>query len=468
MSLRATRIDESLSVRDGHIFVEGCDTVELAGRFGTPMYVLSEDQLRRNARRFVRAFGERWPEGPVRILPSLKANFVLAARRVLTQEGLGCDTFGASELDAALRAGVAPELISVNGSIKDAALIHRAVGAGTRITVDAARELELVESSARRLGTTAHVRFRLRPDYLDLLQPTDFLDEEVSVREAAHAYKAGIPADDVVDLGRRALSSDAVDLVGVHAHLPRHRREVDVWRGMVRAFVSLVGELSDAWGGWRPREIDLGGGYATPRDPTGQLLPRLAVSHGRGAVPTVEEYAEVVTTSLREELTTRGLDPAGVALEVEPGRAMYADAGLHLATVRNVKRETRPTHRRWIETDTTEMFLPDSLIEHNRWTVLLASQADAAADDRADVVGMSCGFDCMVPEVELPAVSEGDVVAFLDTGAYQDASSSNFNALPRPATVLVHGDEAEMVKRAESIEDVFARDVVPDRLRVPA
>lgn len=111
------------------------------------------------------------------------------------------------------------------------------------------------------------------------------------------------------------------------------------------------------------------------------------------------------------------------------------------------------------------MFLPDSLIEHSRWTVLLASRADDPPVGPADVVGISCGFDLMVPSVPLPDVHDGETLAFLDTGAYQDASATNFNALPRPATVLVYGAEADLIKRAETVHDVFARDVVPHRLK---
>lgn len=153
---------------------------------------------------------------------------------------------------------------------------------------------------------------------------------------------------------------------------------------------------------------------------------------------------------------------------MEPGRALFADAGIHLASVRNVKAQTRPIPHRWIEVDTTEMFLPDGLIEHNRWVAIVANRTDDPVSQRGDVVGMSCGFDVIVPDAHLPEVTPGDVVAFLDTGAYQDAASSNFNALPRPATVLVHGDEAEIVKRAETVDDVFRRDVVPPRLRDPS
>jgi diaminopimelate decarboxylase len=458
------RIDAALSVRDGRLFIENTACDELASRFGTPIYVVSEDQLRRNARSFQAAFSSRWPEGPARVLPSLKANYTLALRRVLTQEGMGCDTFGHAELTAALEAGVPPGSISVNGSGKSAALIDDAVGAGARITIDAERELPLVEAAARRLGTRALVRLRLRPDLSVLTEPTDFDPDGMPTSEATRSYKAGIPGDDVVELGRRALASDVIDLAGVHVHLPRHRAETGIYAGMIAAFVDLVASLSEAWDGWQPREIDLGGGFAVPRDPTGRLLPRLA-ERSREPAPSIDAYAEVVTTALREGLSRHGMRADGVALEVEPGRALYADAGIHLARVVNTKRESNPVPWRWVETDTTEMFLPDSLIEHNRWTVVSASRADDPPAGEADVVGISCGFDLMVPSVPLPEMRDGETLAFLDTGAYQDASATNFNALPRPATVLVHGADAEIVKRAETVHDVFARDVVPERLK---
>ena len=106
MAVTAQRIDDCLSVLGGRLLIEGCDAAELAERFGTPLSVISEDQLRRNARRFVRALAAAWPEGPARVLPSIKANYTLALRCALTQEGLGCDVFGPAELYAALAGGV--------------------------------------------------------------------------------------------------------------------------------------------------------------------------------------------------------------------------------------------------------------------------------------------------------------------------------------------------------------------------
>jgi catechol 2,3-dioxygenase-like lactoylglutathione lyase family enzyme len=132
--------------------------------------------------------------------------------------------------------------------------------------------------------------------------------------------------------------------------------------------------------------------------------------------------------------------------------------------VRHVKHQATPTPYTWVETDTSEAFLPDGLIEANGWTVLAAERVGEPDAIAGDVVGRSCGFDVLAPGSALPAVSPGEVLAFLDTGAYQDATSSNFNAMPRPAIVLVDGDRAEVIKRRESLDEVLAREVVPARV----
>ncbi len=452
-----SRIDDCLSVRGDHLWIEGCDAVELAARFGTPIYVISENQLRRNARRLARAFAGPWP-GPVRALPSIKANHVLALRRILTTEGLGCDTFGPSELWAALACGVAPALISVNGTGKSAELVDQAVSAGCRITLDAPRELDLAVAAARKHGRRARLRVRVRPSLSGLEHvPSDFSVEGDSITEVSRRYKAGIPMNELLPLGRRALRAEEVELVGVHAHFARHTRRLDVWAAMMRALGDAVGRLSEAWGGWQPSELDIGGGFPAGRDPTGRAIPRLAAEPG--PAPPVERYAEVIASSLSQSLAAHGISSSGKTLEIEPGRACYADAGVHLSRVINIKHEAEPAPLRFVELDTSEVFLIDVHLEHNRWSHVVASRASQPPAMVADLVGMSCGFDTIVPDARLPEVEPGDLVAFLDTGAYQEACASNFNAMPRPATVLVRDAVATVVRRAETIEDVFRRDL---------
>lgn len=460
--------DDRLSVRDGELYLEECSLAELARRFGTPLNVVSQERLQRRAREFTREFGEAWSEGPVQVLPSLKANFSLALRRLLTLEGLGCDTFGSSELQAALACGVPPGLISVNGSSKSPQLMRDAILAGASLTLDSLREARLVVAIAEDLTTMATIRLRLRPDYGSLTARSEFAAEPHAIAEVTARYKPGLPHADLVEAARLLRACDWVTVVGCHAHVGRHRPDLAMWEAVIPCYVREIAALAAAMGGqWRPRVIDIGGGFSPRRDPVG--LNNIAVGREVGAgseprrVPSVADYARCVTTTLRTELRRAGLPTEGVTLQLEPGRSLYANAGLHLTTIVNLKEESQARTQRWVETDTSEAFLPDVNLEGVRWNVVPVARPDADALTTADIVGISCGFDVLVQDALLPAVAPGDLLAFLDTGAYQDSGSNNFNAMPRPATVLVAGDGAEVVKRAETVADVFRRDVVPAR-----
>jgi catechol 2,3-dioxygenase-like lactoylglutathione lyase family enzyme len=296
------------------------------------------------------------------------------------------------------------------------------------------------------------MRVRVRPE-LSAGAPSDLFGEPVSVREAVAGYKPGIPTADLQAAHPRDVPG--VDVVGVMFHIGRHGADPGLWAEAIGSVAQIVAALRDAWGGWEPAELDVGGGFPLPRDPTGRTLARRADAP---APPPLERYAEAIGGALERELRAAGIDPAGRALEVEPGRALYGDAGIHLTRVLGIKREGERT---WIETDSSEAFLPDGLLEHNRWTVLSTVQAGAPAAAVADVVGRSCTFDVIVAGAKLPAIEAGEVLAVLDTGAYQDSGASNFNAMPRPGTVLVSGSGARLVRRAETVDDVFARDLVP-------
>ena len=438
--------------------VESTAASDLAARFGTPLYVTSEAALRANVREWQLAVRDAWPHGPTRVLVSLKANPTIALRRILNDEGAGCDVFGPYELEIALDAGTPAELISVNGSTKPEALIVRAIAAGARLTVDSVEELAAAAAAARLLERRAHVRLRLRPDLTDLETTSEFTEHD-PLGAVADAYKPGIPIDGLREaLGR--LDLKGVDLAGVHAHLGRHTSAVEPFRVHAQRLGALVGELAREMPGWTPREIDLGGGYSYPGDPTGRAL-RPAPAH----TPSPAEYSGAVAAGLAEGLRAAGVDPRGIALEIEPGRAVYGSAGVHLSTVLNVKRQAAPVPRVWVGCDSSEVLLSDTGWEHSRWDPVCTDPV-TGADQEVDVVGVSCGFDTITPGARLPdGIAAGDVIAFLAAGAYEETLAGNFNSMPRPASVLVSGDRAELVRRAETLADVTRRDRLPLRLR---
>ena len=357
--------------------------------------------------------------------------------------------FGHGELQAALWSGVPGDKISVNGSAKSAPLIELAVSVGARITLDSERELDLVIAAAERQQKSANVRLRVRPDYLDLTVASDFFPT-MTIRDAANIYKPGIEVSAAVRVGRRVLQHPNTQLTGLMTHLGRHSADPAVWATMARTFGSVVVQLADAWAPWRPLELDIGGGFPAPRDPS---------NPARLDAPPLECFAQSTTGALLDALHAGRMDPAEVVLQIEPGRSLLANAGIHLSRVCHVKRQDRPVPRTWIELDTTEMFLADLFMEHAYFRPVFASQADAPCLEKVEIVGQSCNFDLLARDVEAPAIASGDVIAFLDTGAYQDAAASNFNALARPATVLVTENRCTLIKRRETLEEIFARDL---------
>ncbi len=442
---RASYPGGCLSIRGGHLWIEECDVVTLAARFGTPLYVISSAQLRANCVALRLAF-ERYWRGPVELLPSLKANYVLAVRKLLNDEGAGCDVFGANELRTALRAGVPASRISVNGSAKSPELLRAAVAAGATLTLDSAQELDVLRAITSEVG--ARVRLRVRPDHGALTEGSDFFPG-MAIRDAAQLYKPGIEPGAAREIGRRALSHRGIELTGLMTHLGLHSADPAVWAKMAAGFGEVVSALCEAWAPWKPRELDVGGGLPAPRDPTHP--------DKREAEP-LERYADAIATNLRASLASGGVDAAGIVLQIEPGRSLFADAGVHLSRVMHVKAQTRPVASTWVEVDTTEMFMPDLLMEHAYFRPQFASRADAPVAGTAHIVGISCNFDLIARDVAAPRVEAGDIVAFLDTGAYQDAAASNFNVLARPGTVLVRGNRARLVKRHETVEEVLGRD----------
>jgi diaminopimelate decarboxylase len=446
--------------RGGALVIDGCDVQELAEQFGTPLYVISEAALRRRVAELRGAFDAAWACGEVVLMPAVKANYGLAVQRVLAQEGCGSDLFGGGELEVAIRAGTDPGLISVNGPCKDLATITRAVAMGARITLDDVHEIDLVRRAADQVGRRAVVRVRVKPD-LRVETISDVYG--ITIGEAFGRYKPGIPWEDLV-AAKDQLGSPELDLTGVMMHLGRHTTDLTAIGQVARRYGALIKDLSRAWDGWTPSTIDVGGGIAAQGDPHGKARREAHPA----APPGLPAYATAICGNLAESLWDNGIDPAGRRLEVEPGRALFGPCGVHLSRVLNVKRQTVPFPFTWVETDTSQAFLPDVVLEEARYPIALAQiPTTQPAADRAevDVVGRSCTSDVLARGELLPAVGPSTLLAFFHTGAYQEAGAHNFNALSRPATVLVSGTDAHLVRRAETIDDVLARDVVPAHLQ---
>ena len=497
-----TRIDDCLSNRNGVLFIEDIASSDLVERFGSPLFVFSEDQVRRNVRRFRDAFEKGWTAGPVKVMPAAKANWLFAIQRVLADEGCGADVYSAGELDVALRAGVDPRFISVNGVPKDKEHIRRTIEVGARLTIDSLRDVAFLEELAPALSKTAYVRLRIRPAISEFVKKSDFSPDGMAPTDlVALVYKGGLSIDEAIEAGKRVMRLPNVEIVGFHAHHGRHHRSTLYWEAQMHAYARDLGRVCDALGGFRPQEISIGGGFAIPRDPHNaatdysepfllgslhllslglkylgakvryrvidKLLGLIEGHPNTIPAPSIEEYGAATTVALLQALPKHGIDPTGVMLQLEPGRAIHGDAGVHLTTVQATKKMTSPIKWNLVTIDTSEFWMTGGRFEHHLHDHCVANRLNAPPAMKADVVGRSCYGDRLLGAVRIPEVEIGDLFAFLDTGAYQEVSASNFNAMPRPAAVLVTGDRAAVIRRAENLDDVFRRDELPEHLAIP-
>lgn len=490
-------IDACLSKRNRHLWIEEIDTMEIVARHPTPVFVISENQLRRNVRRFQQAFAAGWPDGPVKILPAAKANWITAIQMILAQEGCGCDIYSEGELAVALKAGFPHDLISVNGVPKARDHVFNAIRQGCRITIDSIEEVDFIEQAVAELDTTAYVRLRLKPVLSDFVRHSDFAAEGLVPTDiAAMVYKGGLVFEQIKEIGPRILKMKNVELTGFHQHHGRHHRSTEYWQAQMKAYAREIGRVCNFLGGYQPKEIDIGGGFAIPRDPfnaatdytepaqlaalhtiskalkvfapelcykvIAPLVDTICMRPNRKMAPTIEQYAQACTRTLREELPKNGIDTKNLMLQVEPGRAMHGDTGIHLTQVMAIKRITEPIRWNQIIVDSTEFWFTGGRYEHHLHDYIFANKTDAKLDDKADINGRSCYGDRLMPTIPVPKdVTAGDIFAMLDTGAYQEVSMSQFNAMPRPATLLVNGDAVETIREAENGDDVAMRDRIP-------
>ncbi len=457
-SSEVTRLDTHLfRADDGELLVERVCVRELAERYGTPLHVLSETRLRENYRRIRDAFVERWEAG-VEVCYSIKANPALAVRRVLADEGAHGDCLGLPELQASLLAGTPGPTLVLNGNNKADTAIQAAIRCGARINVDDPGEPARIRAIAAAEGRRARVGMRMKPDPAPLAGRRTELASG-TVGSYVQRSKWGLGPHDCVATARSILKMEELELVGLHCHLGRHVPEVELFGGLAASLSETLALVAREVG-WSPQVLTVGGGFTQGRDPyfrtpcEGGVWPRVEDDF----VAPIEHYADALCSALGEGLSSAGLPAPRLGLE--PGRYIAGSAGITVTTVGTVKRSS---DRVWVEVDAaiTQIGMSRSPTDAH---ALTAVHAAGRPEEVVDVVGPLCVLDLIAEQVPLEALYEGELLAILDTGAYADGEASNANSIGRPAVVLVCGGQADLIRRRETLADVFARDAIPPRL----
>ena len=405
-----SRLDE-----DGRLQIGGCDALELAREFGTPAYVVSEDDLRARAQTFVEAFRARTKDFDV--LFASKAFPCTAVYRVLAQEGIACDVASGGELALALRGGFDPARIYLHGNAKsiDELRFAREAGVG-HVVVDNAGEVERLEAVVGD-GPPQPVLLRVTPDVRGRT------NDMISTGQADSKF--GVSLADAPDVIARLQDCAQLHLVGLHMHIGSQILELEPFRRAIEAIAPLGDFGTYTLGG------GLGVAYTAEQEP-----------------PRIVDYV-----AAKVDTVNRVLGPGKRILD-EPGRALVANSTVTLYTVQSVKRNVST----WVAVDGG---MSDNLRPMLYGSVYEAQVADRfGGDTLSRLTGKHCeSGDVIVRDVRLDDPRVGDVIVTPATGAYGYAMANNYNGVPRPPVIFVSQGDARVVVRRETYDDLFARDV---------
>ncbi len=423
----------------GHLEIGGCDAVDLAVQFGTPLYVLDEQHVRERCRSYLSAFRARLPQ--VEIAYAGKALLTKALCRIVQQEGLSLDTASAGELYTALQAGFPAGRVKLHGNFKsDQELLMALRESVGRVVVDSLSEIERLSCLAQAEGKQADILLRVAPGIKTQTHTfiqTGQLDSKFGLGLTTSAAREGV---------EKALALPGINLRGLHAHIGSQLFGLDCFQKAAELMVEFMAAIREEFGVVL-EELDLGGG--------------LGISYtSEDTPPTIEELAEVIATGLQRACEQFGYPLPRLILE--PGRSIVGTAGTTLYRVGPVKEI--PGVRTYVAVDGGLSDNPRPALYGAEYTAIVANKADQAPSQAVRVAGKHCETDTLLAEVTIQPVQEGDILAVFSTGAYNYAMASNYNRFCRPAMVLVNEGKAEIIVARETLDDVMAQDVVPERL----
>lgn len=424
----------------GHLEIGGCDTLNLAQEYGTPLFVMDEAHIRYAMRALTAAFKNQHAESHV--IYASKAFPCLAISRIAAQEGLWIDVASAGELFTALRADFPAERIVFHGNNKAQSELEMAVQAGVgRIIVDNTREIDLLDEVAAAAGKVQAVQLRLTPSvdpHTHRYIAVGRTDTKFGMNIKGGAAKVGL---------EQALSKKNLDVTGLSVHIGSQILESDFFKLSAGQMCEFLAEVKRDLN-YTARELDLGGGLGIRYLPEHQP-------------PSFEEYAEVLVGTVKEKCAELGLEIPHLA--IEPGRSIVGEAGTTLYTVGGVKQI--PDIRTYVAVDGGISDNPRPALYEAKYSAINATHANVEPSELVTISGKHCETDTLIEDITLAPLSTGDILAVQSTGAYNHAMASNYNRFRRPAVILVNEGSSDLIVERETLDDLISHDLVPGRLR---
>jgi len=427
--------------QQGHLEIGGCDTVELARQFGTPLYIMDEAHIRDICRQYHSSFVKGMENAEV--VYASKAFLTLAMCRIIEEEGLGLDVVSGGELYTALQAEFTPKNIYFHGNNKSREELAMAMNAGVgRIVVDNFYEMGVLNDLAKEMNQKVDILLRITPGIE--AHTHEYIQTGQIDSKFGFTLSNGT-ADQAIDL---ALSYSSLMLKGLHAHIGSQIFELDSFRHEVEIMVKYMAD-THVRTNYLLQELDLGGGFG--------------IYYASGDEPAkISDYAKTVQNALEEACQSHCFPRPKII--IEPGRSIVGTAGTTLYSIGSIKEI--PGIRKYVAVDGGMADNPRTALYQARYEAIVANRSNEEVKESVSVTGKCCeSGDMLIWNIDLPKVTPGDLLAVLSTGAYNYSMSSNYNRLPRPGVVLVKDGRADVIVKCETYSDLLRNDVLPERLK---
>ncbi|WP_195517222.1 diaminopimelate decarboxylase [Enterococcus dispar] len=421
--------------KNGHLYWGNCDTVALAQKYGTPLYVYDENLILKECQALKDDFLDKYPN--TRVAYASKAFNTIAMLQLIKDAGLSLDVVSGGELYTAIAADFPAARIEFNGNNKSVAELEMAIDYGVgRIIVDSLQEVALIQQICQQLGKKAHIMFRITP--------------EVDVK--THAFistgqkdsKFGIPLEPAVLYPQieKVFQAENLEFYGFHFHVGSQLSDNAAHLAATQVALNLMLEVKKRYN-YQVKELNFGGGFGVCyikediRQPYRYFLD-----------PMMELTAAFCLEN----------DLVRPEIVIEPGRSIVAEAGITLHTIGAIKE--LPALRKYVSIDggMTDNIRPG--LYHAQYTGVVANKVDEKPTQKVTISGKACeSTDLLIKDLPVPDVCAGDIFATFTTGAYGYSMASNYNKLPIPAVIFTKDGQAEVVVKRQTYAQMIQNEV---------
>lgn len=424
--------------REKNLTIGGCDMVDLAQKYGTPLYVVDEQTIRSICKDYKKAFSKY---EKTNMMYASKALCNSAVSRIIASEGFGFDAVSGGEIYTLYKAGIDMSKVLFNGNNKTPEEIELAIKYGVgRFSIDNFHEVNLISEISKKYNKTVNALLRITP----------------GIECHTHKYiqtgqldcKFGFDLSQIDSIIEHILNIDKnINIRGLHAHIGSQIFETKCYYDEVEVLVKEIARIEEKFG-IKLDEMNIGGGlgvkYVESDNP-----------------PSVQEIADVIIKSLTENIEKYKINKPTIYLE--PGRSIISTSGVTLYTVGSSKQV--PNMTKYISVDGGMADNPRPSMYQAEYLAELVTSYSERDTEVVTIAGKFCeSGDILINGIELPRLNAGDVLCVYNTGAYNYSMASNYNRAVKPAMVLVNNCQSDIIVYRETLEDLVSHDVIPDRL----